>query len=360
MLNRISTKLLLKPEFFEPTDSWFEVIGAFNPGAARFNDEIILLVRVAEAAKEQKSGKLLSPRAIFEGGSMHYEIEEFEVVDASDPRKPLLEKGMRRLSFISHLEIVHLSADGLEVKQIEKHPDLLPREVYEEFGLEDPRITKIDDTYYITYVAVSADLAITTALMSTKDFKTFTRLGIIFDMDTKDVVMMPKKFDGKYVAYTRPLSHIAFKGPSVQMAKSLDLIHWGEYEHVFGVDDKGWQSMRVGMGSVGLETKHGWLSFYHGVGEHGPKSIGTYRSGAVLTDSQNPGKVIARSSEPMLEGEQIFETTGFVKNVIFPMGCVQNLHDPDLLLLYYGCADSDVSVVQLSLADVLEHLGISD
>ena len=96
----------------------------------------------------------------------------------------------------------------------------------EEFGLEDPRITQIGDRFYITYVAVSRH-GPATALASTTDFKTIERHGIIFCTENKDVVLLPERIGGEYVAIHRPVGDMPFSRPEMWTARSPDLIHWG-------------------------------------------------------------------------------------------------------------------------------------
>ena len=95
------------------------------------------------------------------------------------------------------------SKNGIDFK-IEKKPAMFPENIYERFGIEDPRITRISDRYYITYSAISDITGITTCLASTDDFISFTRHGVIFLPDNKDVVIFPEKISGRYYALNRP------------------------------------------------------------------------------------------------------------------------------------------------------------
>ena len=107
-------------------------------------------------------------------------------------------------------------------------PVFLPDSEIEEFGIEDPRITKIDQTYWITYVAVSRHGA-ATALASSDDMVTFKRHGLIFCPENKDVVLFPQRIDGEFVALHRPNPNSHFSPPQIWLARSPDLMHWGKH-----------------------------------------------------------------------------------------------------------------------------------
>src|SRR5439155_21917140 len=130
--------------------------------------------------------------------------------------------GCVRLNFISHLRVGY-SRDGRNIDSV-AGAKLEPAAEYEEFGVEDPRITRIGDTFYITYVAVSRHGA-ATALASTKDFQQFERHGIIFCPENKDVVLFPEKIADAYCALHRPNAATPFTKPELWLATSPDLIH---------------------------------------------------------------------------------------------------------------------------------------
>ena len=358
MIRRIENKEILKIKDFEPSDPRFEVIGAFNPGAVRFGDEIILLVRIAEAPIETREGFLGSPRR--EGDQ--YVIDWMKIVNPEncDHRKPLLEQGLRRLAFISHLALVRLDADGYKVKSIEQPKCLYGNHEYEEFGLEDPRITQIGDTYYITYVAVSRKMSVCTCLMSTKDFQKFERLGVIFPWENKDVVLLPEKIKDKFFAFHRPVGVINLRPLAMQTAMSPNLLHWGEHGPFLECRKTGWDSERIGAGAPPIRTERGWLQVYHGVEKKsGDDHVGIYRAGIAITSLENPGKLLHRSTIPIMEPEKDFEKIGFVNDVVFPTGIVRDKENIDRVHVYYGAADTSVAVVTFSLQELFESLGES-
>ncbi|MCF7865424.1 MAG: hypothetical protein K9M11_02890 [Candidatus Pacebacteria bacterium] len=103
-------------------------------------------------------------------------------------------------------------ASGPEASNVPK-PVFGPSTEFDTWATEDPRITKIGDDFYITYVAVperimdhnqgierKLPLETATALLKTKDFITFENLGIISPRhsDNKDIVLFPRKIMGPY------------------------------------------------------------------------------------------------------------------------------------------------------------------
>jgi len=354
-------QLLLTPGEFTPTDLRFEVIGVFNPGAIHCRDEIILLVRVAEGVTEKRNGFVGSPRSICKNSAINYEIDWLETETgggSSDYRKPKLKIGGQRLSFISHLELVKLTADGKKVKSIEKHPQLFGINENEEFGIEDPRITKIEDTYYITYVAVSRHMGVNTSLMSTSDFKQFQRHGIIFCWENKDVVLFPEKVNGYFHAFHRPVGNIKLSKLAIQHASSPDLLHWGNHQLVLQAGSSEFASGRIGAGPPPIKTEKGWLTIYHGVRyRNSDDPFGIYTAGVLLTALDAPWKVLAHSKKPFFVADESFEKDGYVQDVVFPTGIVSHESDPDQIQVFYGCSDSNVAMKKISITALLNSLG---
>ncbi|MHC4228982.1 MAG: glycoside hydrolase family 130 protein, partial [Planctomycetota bacterium] len=116
--------------------------------------------------------------------------------DFSDPRL-IIRRGQTYLTSISHLRLAR-SKDGINF-EIEDIPTISAADECETFGVEDPRISLIDGTYSINYVAVSP-FGVTTCLTSTNDFTSFHRHGVIFCPENKDVLLFPEKVGGKFYA----------------------------------------------------------------------------------------------------------------------------------------------------------------
>ena len=166
---------------------------------------------------------------------------------------------------------------------------------YEEFGVEDPRITRLEDEYIITYSAYSRN-GVRIGLAKTKDFVQVDRVSLITQADYRNLVIFPQKFDGLYARLDRPHSEIA---PwSIWISYSPDLRFWGESQLVMKPEPYHWDEMKIGPGAPPIRTEHGWLSIYHGVFRTMDGSV--YRLGVALHDLQNPAKVVGVSDSWIL------------------------------------------------------------
>lgn len=347
-LKRRSDQLLLRPSHIPPSRENFEVVGAFNPGVAQIDGEVVLLVRVAERPTEEREGFVPLPRWV-PGKALTIDwLAEDDVIQSNDPRSVQVRKtGRTRLTYTSYLRLVRCG-DGRSVREI-TDIQLKPETELEEFGVEDPRITKIGDRYYITYVAVSR-YGVSTALASTSDFRSFTRLGVIFCPENKDVVLFPEKIGKDYVALHRPVPGTPFNRPEMWIAKSIDLTDWGRHRWLHGGGND-WETGRVGAGAPPIRVDGGWLEIYHGNRRpRRPGAVGTYSAGAMLLDADEPWKILRRTERPILTPTTEFERIGFVPNVVFPTGVIplENSY-----LLYLGAADTCCAVVELDKAELL-------
>ena len=336
---------IIEPKTVNPTREDFEVVGVFNAGVTRFEGDVLLLLRVAERPISKHPEMELT--AVYDSAKRQVVIKEFSKNDPendfSDPRMTITSAG-KFLTSLSHLRIAR-SKDGVNFK-IDDAPALFPANEYESFGLEDPRITLIDGTYYVNYVAVSP-LGVTTYLASTKDFKTFERHGVIACPDNKDVVLFPEKIGGKYYSLQRPVTPL-FEKYEIWIAESPDLMCWGNHRYLMGSVPHGWDNSRVGGRAVPFRMDAGWLEVYHGVDEDN-----RYCLGAVLLDIEKPWKILARTSEPILEPVTDYEIEGFFGNVVFSCGL---LYEEDKLKIYYGVADTSIAYAEIPLGDVLQKL----
>jgi predicted GH43/DUF377 family glycosyl hydrolase len=323
----------------------FEVVGVFNAGVTRFDNEVILLLRVAERPISQHPDVTLV--GTYDVSQAEIVTKEFSRDDPennfSDPRL-IIRPNETYLTSISHLRLAR-SRDGIHF-EIEKKPALAPTNEYETFGIEDPRITFINDTYYVNYVAVCPH-GVTTCLASTKDFSSFERHGVIFHPENKDVALFPEKADGKYYALHRPVSPL-FEKNDIWIAESADLICWGNHRHLMGPREGYWDETKTGASAVPFKIDKGWLEIYHGADRDN-----RYCLGAVLLDAKQPWKIIARTDKPILEPQADYEIEGFFGNVVFSCGL---LYEEDKLKIYYGVADTSIAHAEIALQDVLESL----
>ncbi len=297
----------------KPTKNWWESNLVLNCGTTIFNNKVIILYRA---------------------------------------------QGLDSISRIGYAE----SEDGLTISKINNLP-LLEGSItneYERKGIEDPRITKIGDTFYITYIAVSVWPAehplpafakpfeppwrCRASLLYTKDFKNFERKGIMIfsDMDQKDVALFPEKIRGKFVAFHR-------KFPGMWIAYSDDLINWSGDKLVLSPRPNSWEEERVGAGNPPIKTKYGWLCFYHGA-DHKYN----YCLGAMLLDLENPFRITAKLDYPILEPIKSYEKGGpIVPNVVFTCGAVEK---DGQYLVYYGAGDSVIGVATVEKEKLLRTL----
>jgi len=261
---------------------------------------------------------------------------------------------------------------NLKLLKRDKKPCFEPCEELWEFSIEDPRVVKLESTFFITYVITPSPCAPRTirerlgipepfprlfprtALATTKDFNKFERLGFItpYRAHERDVVLFPQKIDGKYGILHRPSNWIGREfpvdRPSIWFAFADELPGRLHSHQVVLEPRQSWERKKIGAGAPPILTDRGWLLIYHGVDENN-----VYRAGAALLDEKKPWKVIARSSLPILEPEEEYERIGDVPNVVFPEGCVVVENE---LIVVYGAADKYCCAAHVSLKKLLDYL----
>ncbi|RMD67706.1 glycosidase [Candidatus Pacearchaeota archaeon] len=351
---RCVSKLLLQASDFEPTFRDLKITGVFNPAVAKHKGKVFLVVRVAEAFAN--NGGTSCPIIV---STKSYKVKK-HIVPEKEVVKTIngliyLKEGVCRLRDISHFRLVELSSDGMKVLKVWQKPFFVGSADEEEYGVEDPRITKIDGRFYMTYVGVSERKGISTYLASSSDLKIWKRHGLIFQEQNKDVVLFPRKVKGEFVALNRPESSIAFRRPSIWISFSRDLVYWGKETPVLLPRKGKWDSERIGAGTPPIQTPKGWLVFYHGVRANAKGKV--YSAGAFVLDLRNPRKVLARTpaNKPLLEPTAPYEKKGTVNNVVFPTGALVGA-DKESVLLYCGASDSAIAVKKLSIKKVLSSL----
>lgn len=345
-LRRLSDQPILKTSDVKPAIDGFEVLGAFNPAACWFGDEIILLLRVAEAPKAEK-GRISIPLIEERDGVPMLTIKHFPEPDEDyDPRVITIE-GKQYLTSLSHLRLAR-SRDGIHFA-IDEKPFLFPARMDESYGIEDARVTHLDGKYWITYTAVSehgpgVGLAVTT------NFRDVERVGLILPPPNKDVALFPNRINGTYRLLHRPMVSDIGK-PSVWLAESEDGIHWGNHRFLFGgrglADPRfAWEGGKIGAGPAPMLTDEGWLVCYHGA-----DATHAYSLALALLDKDDPSVVLDRSEVPLLTPELPWERVGFFPNVVFANGWIQWPDGGDRagkIWVYYGAADSGVGLAELA------------
>ncbi|TDA69693.1 MAG: glycosidase [Clostridia bacterium] len=254
-----------------------------------------------------------------------------------------------------------VSDDGYNVAERLPEPVLVPAGPAESKGCEDPRATVMEGQVYILYTAYDGLVPqIAMARIRVEDFLAYRwekweRMGLAFPgVTNKDAFLFPEKFAGRYAMYHRvaPSMWISF-------AEAIKC-PWSREGHRIVMGPRSgmmWDGVKIGAGAQPLKTRYGWLLIYHGV-----DYALSYRLGILLVDLADPGKVLYRSPNPVLEPECEYEVGAegkcWVPNVVFTCGAVPKgdksiLDDEDEILVYYGAADSTVSVATGRVGDLI-------
>ena len=244
------------------------------------------------------------------------------------------------------------SKDGLHFN-VDATPFMEPAQsgifsVYEEYGIEDPRITCIDNEYLITYSAYSP-YGVRIGLAKTTDWQSVERFSLITEADYRNVVLFPEKFNGLYARLDRPHSEIS--SWSIWISYSPDLRYWGDAKLIMKPEQYHWDEMKIGPGAPPIKTPKGWLSIYHGVFPTMDGSI--YRLGVALHDLNDPSEIVGVGDSWILQPEEPYEVTGYVHNVVFTCGVVAE--DDGTVKIYWGGADT---VMCVGFARIDELIGL--
>ena len=223
---------------------------------------------------------------------------------------------------------------------VDDQPAMLPSKTEpfasnEALGIQDARITKIEDLYYITYTA-HATHGSRLAVASTKDFRTFERISLVTEPENRSGALLPRKINGRFALLQRPLVGNA---GHLWISYSEDLKYWGDASVVMTTRGGFWDCNRIGVACPPIETDRGWLLIYYG--EKFNASGHIYRLGAALLDLEDPSKVIGRSDIPILAPREYYERVGDVDNMVFATGAVLNRQLGNLMI-YYGAATNSI------------------
>ncbi len=255
-----------------------------------------------------------------------------------------------QLSVIGHAT----SSDGAKFK--DRRELILPEMEWEKFGCEDPRITKIEDKYYILYTALSefpfSAEGIKVALAISKDLKKIDEKHLVTPFNAKAMTLFPEKINGKFTAI---LSVNTDNPPSkicvAQFDKESDM--WSqEYWHKFYREIDGHEiklsrssSDHVEIGAPPIKTKDGWLFVYSHIQNYFSENK-VFGFEAFLTDLNDPKKIIKRTTESFFAPETSYERYGQVDNIVFPSGAIVIGND---LRIFYGAADTVCASADVNL-----------
>ncbi|MGL4383400.1 MAG: glycosidase, partial [Bacilli bacterium] len=213
--DRSSLNPIITKEDLKPTNPFFKIDGVFNAGATIFNDEVILILRVAQSLISDDLDLVKIP--YYDNNVLKVKtldkVKDAHIYDFSDSRHPFY-KGTKQvacLTSISHFQLAR-SFDGFNFT-IDDEIFMQASNKYEAWGIEDARVVLIEEEYYINYTGCSQYGAMT-LLAKTKDFKQVERLGIMFAPENKDVCLFSEKIKGRYYAYHRPVPK-AFGHPDI-------------------------------------------------------------------------------------------------------------------------------------------------
>jgi beta-1,2-mannobiose phosphorylase / 1,2-beta-oligomannan phosphorylase len=336
----------------------------------KFKKEGILLKK---SNLEFENEGVLNPAVIREGNDIH-----------------MFYRAVRTGNYSS---IGYCKLDGpLSVTERYDHPVIVSEFEYESHGVEDPRIVKIDDLYYLTYTAYDG-VSAQGALATSDDLVHFEKKGIIVPKITyayflsvvesrgktnekyyrnqtfyltpgvppeiiglwdKNILFFPRRVQGKLVFLHRIR-------PGIQIVKIDDISYltdgfWDDYiqnlhEHIVMDPVYPCGNCYIGGGCPPIETEQGWLLIYHGAEVTPLKTV--YSASAALLDLNDPSRVIARLPGALIEPELDYELIGEVNNVVFPTGTA--LFD-DTLYIYYGAADESIAVASIGISGLLNEL----
>jgi len=319
------------------------VLGVFNPGVSRLaNGNIIMMMRVAEALKHPEENDIVKALRWDESEGFVLDKYNSSDVNLADPRQiQLLKHGVTviALTSISWLLPVEFSPDGESIVKIYYDKTISSEKSYQEYGVEDPRITKVGSKYYMTTCSVSSQRQSSTLYVS-DDGLDFELIGIILDHQNKDMLIFEGKIGRSFYALTRPLGSLYFAcppgsafnpGPSINIAESPDMLHWKPMEKpLIRPLKSGMSAEKVGGGAQPILTPAGWLVLFHGVEQKG--EVGIYRTFWALMDKDDPTKIIhIELNNALLEANseitKNLKDSIYLEDVVFTTGIVEDKDD---------------------------------
>lgn len=197
----------------------------------------------------------------------------------------------------------------------------------------DPRLVKVEDTYYIIWCQDFYGAAIGVA--KTQDFETFTRIENPFLPFNRNAVLFPRKVNGKYMMLSRPSDSGHTPFGDIFLSESADMVYWGRHRHVMGKGSE-W-----------------WLLFYHGV--TGTCNGYVYSIGGAILDIDEPSVVKYRCDTFLLTPEEWYEERGFVPNVTFPCATIHDAKS-GRIAIYYGAADTYVALAFTKVDELVVYI----
>lgn len=274
-----------------------------------------------------------------------------------------------------------VSNDGIHFERVSPKPLLSPDPMGPDAGgVEDPRLIKMGDYYYLTYASrpfppgqywkedkgyygfqpvfgprILIHNATATHLAISKDLRNWKKLGRISNalFDDRDDIIFPEKVHDQYVRISRAMEKCGDgypnPNPAIWISFSSDLLEWKGEESLLYQGEAWWEDEKVGGSCPPIKTKDGWLFLYHGVA----KKDHAYRVGALLLDLDDPCIIKAKSKDFLLEPEYPFETEGFYNGCVFPTAIIEK---GDEYYVYYGAGDQCVCLAKAKKEALLDAL----
>ncbi len=343
---RFAENPLLSPPDMQASSKGLQITCLLNPGVFQYDGKTWLIVRVAERPA-QKENTISFPVLTKSGTTEIIEIDKDDPDLKATDARVINYKGVDYLTTLSHLRLL-CSDDGTRFYEPHGYKLLVGEGALQRFGVEDCRVTLLDNTYYLTFTAVSGN-GVGVGLRTTKDWKNFQSHGMILPPHNKDCAIFEEKINGLFYALHRP-SSVDIGGNYIWLASSPDGIHWGNHRCIIKTRKGAWDSARVGAGAAPIKTGKGWLEIYHGANDQHQ-----YCLGAFLLDSNDPSKVIGRTQEPIMVPTASYELSGFFGNVVFTNGHIVS-PDGDTITIYYGASDEFVCGARFSIKEICSLL----
>jgi predicted GH43/DUF377 family glycosyl hydrolase len=276
------------------------------------------------------------------------------------------------------------SRDGFRFDRASDLPALSPSmEGFDGATIQDPRIIRVGEWFYVTYACrhfpfgqfwvpggrdkyMRPDCppefphylrtnATLTGLAMTKDFRTWIRAGWLTDplLDDRDVILFPEKIRGKWVMMHRPLEWIGPEYGTEHAAAWIteldDLLGFRPGRSRLLIKNRyEWETAKLGINVPPIRTPHGWFTIYHALGHDR-----FYRLGALLLDLEDPGIVLHRTPDWLMQPEMDYEIEGFYRGVCFPCGAIVK---DGTLFVYYGGGDKYCAVATCDFGAMIDHL----
>lgn len=257
------------------------------------------------------------------------------------------------------------SKDGVNFKN--RKPFITPKEDWEKFGCEDPRVTFFEGKFYTFYTALSkypfSREGIKVAVAISTDLNKIKERHLVTPFNAKAMTLFPQRINGKIVVI---FSYHTDSPPSKTVFAMLDKIEdlwsvefWNKWEKNvddYAIDLKRLPSDHTEVGAPPIKTKDGWLFIYSHIQNYFASSNNLdkiFGIEAVILDLKDPRKIVGKTEGPILVPLEHYELSGYVPNIVFPTGAIV---DKKTLNLYYGAADATVCLAKVNLEDLIQSI----